>query len=63
MSKNHSVNRKVGIHAANIVHKGTLPGKRDSVTGDTGSANENLPVEIKTSKSILEFIKAGSRAT
>jgi hypothetical protein len=38
-----------------------LPRERDSVTGDTGSANKNLPMKMKTSECILKFIKVGSR--
>ena len=38
-----------------------LPRERDSVTSDTGSANKNLPMKMKTSECILKFIKVGSR--
>jgi hypothetical protein len=34
--------------------------ERDLVIGDTGSANKNLPMKMKTCKCILEFIKVGS---
>ena len=44
----------------NVVHKGMLARESDSVTGDTSSANKNLPVKMKMHKCILEVIRVGS---
>ena len=44
----------------NIVHKGMLLRERYLVTSNTSSANENLLMKMKASKSILEFIKVDS---